>query len=80
MIRHLFYYLLDGTVLSLFIYPTVFVKANPVGPIPSCRVSDLKTGDVIRCIIRLQGISQLFHREELRLRIHHSVPAVWRLQ
>jgi hypothetical protein len=77
VIRHLFYYLLDGTVLSLFIYPTVLVKAN-VG-LPSCRVSDLKTGDVIRCIIRLQGISQLFHREELRLRIHHSVPALWKL-
>jgi hypothetical protein len=34
---------------------------------------------VIRCVVRLQGISQLFHRNELRLRLHHSVPAVWKL-
>jgi len=74
-IRHLFYFLLDGNILSLFIYPTVFVKSK----LSSCRICDLKAGDSIRCVIRLQGISQLYHREELRLRIHHSVPAVWKL-
>jgi hypothetical protein len=75
-IRHLFYFLLDGATLSLFIYPTVFVRTKTGAP---CRVSDLKSGDMIRCIIRLQGISQIIHRDEVRLRIHHSVPAVWKL-
>jgi len=76
-IRHLFYFLLDGMTLSLFIYPTVMVKTK-TGTV--CRVSDLKSGDMIRCIIRLQGVSQFISREELRLRLHHSVPSVWRLQ
>jgi hypothetical protein len=75
-IRHLFYFLLDGTTLSLFIYPTVFVKTNTG---QTCRISELKAGDSIRCVIRLQGVSQLFHRDELRLRLHHSVPSVWKL-
>ena len=74
-IRHLFYFLLDHTALSLFIYPTVSVKTQT----GTYRVSDLKAGDMIRCVVRLQGISQLFHRNELRLRLHHSVPAVWKL-
>ena len=75
-IRHLFYFLLDNTTLSLFIYPTVFVKTNNGVP---CRICELRSGDTIRCIIRLQGVSQLFHRDELRLRLHHSVPSVWKL-
>ena len=75
-IRHLFYFLLDGLTLSLFIYPTVLVKTKSG---ETCRISELKAGDSIRCVIRLQGISQLIHHNELRLRIHHSVPAVWKL-
>ena len=75
-IRHLFYFLLDNTTLSLFIYPTVFINTTTGQP---HRVSDLKAGDMIRCVIRLQGVSQLLHREELRLRLHHSVPSVWKL-
>jgi len=27
----------------------------------------------------LQGVSQLLNRNELRLRLHHSVPAVWQM-
>ncbi len=76
VIRHLFYFLLDSMTLSLFIYPTVFIKTNTG---QTCRISDLKAGDSIRCVSRLQGVSQLFHRNELRLRLHHSVPAVWKL-
>jgi hypothetical protein len=75
-IRHLFYFLLDGMTLSLFIYPTMSVKTKSG---TMCRVSDLKPGDTIRTVIRLQGVSQLISREELRLRLHHSVPSVWRL-
>ena len=74
-IRRLFYFLLDGHALSLFIYPTAHVKrANSYS-----RISDLKPGDKIRCVIRLQGVSQLLNRNELRLRLHHSVPAVWQM-
>ena len=73
-IRRLFYFLLDGCALSLFIYPTGTVKKVNGG---ACRVSDLKPGDVVRCVIRLQGVSQLIHREELRLRLHHSVPVLY---
>ena len=76
VIRHLFYFLLDGMTLSLFIYPTVFINTNTG---QTCRISELKAGDSIRCVIRLQGVSQLYHRDELRLRLHHSVPAVWKL-
>lgn len=73
-IRRLFYFLLDDTVLSLFIYPTVIVKKEKG---PSCTISDLKKGDVIRCVIRLQGVSQIINKGELRLRLHHSVPSIW---
>ena len=75
-IHRLFYFLLEGMTLSLFIYPTVFVKTNSTS---TCRISDLKPGDTIRCVIRLQGISQLIQRNELRLRLHHSIPSVWKL-
>jgi hypothetical protein len=73
-IRRLFYFLLDGSVLSLFIYPTVSVKSEKGLP---RTISDLKRGDVIRCVIRLQGISQIINKGELRLRLHHSVPSIW---
>jgi len=72
-IRRLFYFLLDGSALSLFIYPTALVQRES----GMCRVSDLKPGDVVRCVIRLQGVSQLIHREALRLRLHHSVPSLY---
>jgi hypothetical protein len=73
-IRRLFYFLLDDSVLSLFIYPTVVVKKEKG---PHCTISELKRGDVIRCVIRLQGISQIMNKGEMRLRLHHSVPSIW---
>lgn len=73
-VKNLFYFLLDGSVLSLFIYPTVHVKKQN-GALST--ISDLKKGDVIRCVIRLQGISQILNKGELRLRLHHSVPSTW---
>lgn len=75
-IQRLFYFLLDGSVLSLFIYPSVLIKKEKGGAM--C-VSEIKKGDVIRCVIRIQGVSQLTHHEEVRLRLHHSVPSVWYL-
>lgn len=73
-VKRLFYFLLDGSVLSLFIYPTVQVKKQNGA---HCTISDLKKGDVIRCVIRLQGISQILNNGELRMRLHHSVPSTW---
>lgn len=73
-VRRLFYFLLDGYILSLFIYPTITVKKESGD---HCRVCDLKKGDVIRCVIRIQGISQIINREELRMRLHHSIPSIW---
>jgi aromatic ring-cleaving dioxygenase len=75
-IRHLFYFLLDSSVLSLYIYPTASIK---MADGQQAKITDLKPGDMIRVVIRLQGISQLINRESIRLRLHHSVPGVWLL-
>jgi len=74
-IRRLFYFLLDGPVLSLFIYPTACIVEGK----GQKRMAEVVPGDVIRCVIRLQGVSQMVAHNELRLRLHHSVPAVWKL-
>lgn len=75
-IRDMFYSLLDGSTLSLYIYPTTVVQRADGAP---CHMSDLKAEDTIRCVIRVHGVSQLHHRDGLRLRLHHSVPRVWLL-
>ena len=75
-IRGMFYSLLDGSVLSLYIYPTMMVQRADGEP---CRMTDLQTGDPIRCIIRFHGVSQLHHRDGMKLRLHHSVPRIWRM-
>jgi uncharacterized protein YneR len=41
------------------------------------RISDLKEGDTIRFIIRLQGISQVRNKYGFRLRLQHSIPSTW---
>jgi hypothetical protein len=73
-IRQMFYSLLDESVLSLYIYPTALVRRAD-GSV--CRISDIQSGDRIRCVIRFHGISQLHHRDGLKLRLHHSVPQLW---
>jgi len=40
-------------------------------------VSDLKPGDIIRCVIRVQGVSQITNKAGNRLRLQHSVPSIW---
>jgi hypothetical protein len=75
-VRQIFYSLLDGNMLSVYIYPTTFVKLADGS---SSRISDVKPGEVIRCVIRFQGVSQLNHRDGIRLRLHHSVPSIWKL-
>lgn len=75
-IRRIFYSLLDGSTLSLYIYPTTLVQRAEGG---TCRMTDLQVGDRIRCAIRFHGVSQLHHRDGMRLRLHHSVPRVWKV-
>lgn len=73
-IRQLFHFLLEGSTLSLYIFPTSIVKKSDN---TTCKVSDLHPGDIIRCIIRLQGISQVRAKYSVRLRLQHSIPAIW---
>lgn len=69
-IRSMFYHLMDGTMLSLYIYPTTMVHTSN-GP---RRIMELSSGDMIRCVIRFQGVTQL---PQYKMRLHHSVPAAW---
>ena len=78
-IRNLFYFIMDGSILSLYIYPTALVKREKMDNSNSAnmRVADLKPGDTIRCIITFQGISQIMNKNSMRLRLHHSVPSMY---
>lgn len=75
-IRNLFHFLLDDDVLSLYIFPTAVIKTNDGN---NCKMSDIKPGDTIRCIIRLLGISQLKGKYGIRLRLQHTIPSMWLL-
>lgn len=76
LIRSLFHFLLIDSMLCLYIFPTTIVKkADGV----SCRVSDLTPGDIIRCVIRLQGVSQIMNKSGTRLRLQHSIPSIWQI-
>ena len=72
-VRQLFHFLLEGNVLSLYIFPTSIVKDNN----SACKVSELVSGNIIRCVIRLQGISQIRNNYGSRLRLQHSIPSCW---
>lgn len=74
VIHKLFHFLLDDSTLSLYIFPTSIIKKSDN---TTCNVSDLIQGDTIRFIIRFQGISQIKGKYGLRLRLQHSVPAMW---
>jgi hypothetical protein len=73
-VRHLFYFLLDGTYLSVFLHPSSEIRQETA---PSLHVGDLRYGDTVRLLIRLHGVSQVYLYGSLRLRIHHSVPCAW---
>lgn len=73
-IRELFHFLLENSTLSLYIFPTSIIKKSDN---TTCKVSDLLPGDMIRCVIRLQGISQISGKYGIRLRLQHSVPSLW---
>lgn len=75
-IRQMFYSLLEGNRLSVYIYPTTMVRHSDGG---LCRMSEIAVGNLLRCVIRFQGVSQLQHRDGVKLRLHHSVPMLWRV-
>jgi hypothetical protein len=78
-IRGLFYSLLDKSVLSLYIYPSLMIQSSTTDASLAKKISDLKPDDLIRCIIRLQGISLIHKKDRMYLRLHHTVPLVWQL-
>ena len=73
-IRQIFHFLLSGSVLSLYIFPTALVKKQD-GTV--AKVSDLITGDTVRCIIRFLGISQGRGKYGVNMRLQHSIPSMW---
>jgi hypothetical protein len=75
-IRDCFHFLLADSTLSLYIFPTAIIKKAD-GTI--CKVADLKEGDIIRFVIRFQGISQIKNKHGTRLRLQHSIPSMWLL-
>lgn len=75
-IRSLFHFLLNEYILCLYIFPTSLVKKADG---TTCKVSELKPGSLIRCVVRLQGVSQITNKYGLRLRLQHSVPSLWLL-
>lgn len=76
-IRQMFYSLVEGSRLSVYIYPTTMVRQADGR---ACRMSEVRVGDMLRCVIRFQGVSQLAHREGRKLRLHHSIPMLWRTE
>ena len=75
-IRGLFHFLLNDTVLCIYVYPTVSVKKRDGSTI---KMFELKPGDTIRCVMRFHGISQIQTKSGMRLRMQHSVPSMWLL-
>lgn len=73
-IHSLFHFLLTDSILCLYIFPTTIVRKSDGS---TCKVEDLKSGDTIRCVIRYQGISQIYNKYGMRLRLQHSIPAIW---
>lgn len=75
-IRDLFHFLLDNSILYLYIFPTALVK---LADGKTKKVSELVSGDTVRCVIRLQGISQVHGKYGTRLRLQHSISSVWQI-
>jgi hypothetical protein len=73
-VSSLFNFLLADSVLNLYIFPTANVKKEDGSTL---KVAQLKTGDTIRCVIRLHGISQIFSKSGAKLRLQHSIPSIW---
>jgi hypothetical protein len=78
-IRNIFYSLLEHTLLSLYVNPMTTIKYNTINNKRSEKISDIKMGDTVRCVIRIQGISQVLGKDGFHLRVHHSIPAIYKL-
>lgn len=75
-LRSLFNFLLQDNTLSLYIFPSFLVKKiNGT----TCKFSELKSGDTIRCIIRLQGVSFIRSKYGIRLRLQHTISSIWQI-
>lgn len=68
-IRAMFHPLVDGC-LSVFLYPNTLVRL----PDGFCQVRELSPGDQVECVMRFHGVTQ----HGMRLRLHHTVPMMWR--
>jgi hypothetical protein len=75
-IRELFHFLLDGPILNLYVFPTTIVKKSDN---TTCKISDITSGDTIRCVIRFQGVSQIQNKYGTRLRLQHSIPSIFKV-
>lgn len=75
-ISELFHFLLEDSTLSLYVFPTTLIKKSDNSVI---KVADLQPGDMLRCVIRLQGISQVRNKFGIRLRLQHSIPSMWKI-
>lgn len=73
-IRDLFHFLLNDSILTLYVFLTTIVKKEDGTEIKVC---DLKTGDIIRCVISFQGISYISNKYNKKLRMYHSIPSIW---
>ena len=76
-IRQCFYTILNKSLLSLYIHPNTVLKYSEKDS-QGMPISEVKSGDMVRCIIRIQGISQLMGKDGMRLRLHHYVPYIWK--
>jgi len=72
MIRRCFYTMLTKSVLSLYVHPQTVVQPD------GTPITDIQPGDMVQCIIRIQGISRIYGKDGMRLRLHHYVPTIWR--
>ena len=73
-IRDLFNFLLNDSLLTLYIFPTTNIRKED-GTIS--KVAELREGDIIRCVIRFQGVSCISNKYGIKLRLQHSIPSIW---
>ena len=72
-IKHAFYHLLDGSILSLYIHP-FFSLQLPNGS--SSKIGSLKNGDFVRFVITFYGISRILKNDHDKLRFQYSIPSI----
>jgi hypothetical protein len=65
--------MLNDTYLTLHVHSSSTVKTVDNKHI---NIANIKHGDVIRCVIRIQGVSRIMNKNDSHYRIHHSVPAM----